>query len=75
MVTMLACVTRQRKRRVWVDPVGHVAAEAAAHGHHARGIDVVPLRQRIGDGHQVAIALVAPDVAPDALDEVVAEAG
>ena len=57
------------------DPVGHVATEAAAHCHDARAVHVGALRQRIGDRHQVLEALVAPDIAPDALHELLAEAG
>ena len=38
-------------------------------------IDVGSLFDGVGHGHQVLVALVAPHVAPDALDELLAEAG
>ena len=57
------------KRSVWVgDPVGHVAAERAAHRRGARRVDVGPLFDGVGDGHQVGVRRRAPR-SPSAGDE------
>ena len=70
-----ACVTIAREPvGVPGDPVGHVAAERAAHRGGAAGVDVRALQRGVGDRHQVGVGRVAP-VAPAALDEVEAVAG
>ena len=61
--------------RLRADPVGHVAAEAAAHRHDAVRINVGARSDRVGHRHQILVALVAPHVAPDALHERLAKAG
>ena len=51
------------------DPVGHVAAERAAHGGRPGGVDVRPGDHVVHDRHQVGVRLLAPSP-PAAAHEV-----
>src|SRR5262249_4750034 len=55
------------------DPVRHVPAERSTHSHDLRWRNVGPFFESVSHAHEILVALVAPYVAPNALDELLAE--
>src|SRR5689334_22800529 len=56
------------------DPVRHVPAKRTAHCHDSPGIDIDPRFDGVCNGHEVFVALVAPHITPDPLNELLTKA-